>query len=153
ALARYRHFLETTRRYRPHLLTEPEEKILAEKAVTGRSAWARYFGEVLSRQRYDLDGQQVPQEVVLSKLHDRDREVRRRAAASLTAGLKDLSHTTTYILTTLLAEKASDDRLRRYPTWISARNLDNEVDDESVQALVDAVTARYDIVARYYRLK
>lgn len=54
---------------------------------------------------------------------------------------------------TLLAEKASDDRLRKYPTWITSRNLSNETTDEAVQALVDAVTNRYDIVARYYHVK
>ena len=153
ALARYRHWLETLRRYRPHLLSEPEEKILAEKNVTGRSAWARFFNEVQSNARYEFDGERAPQSVVLSKLYDPDREVRRRAAESITAGLKSMSHTTTYIFNNILADKASDDRLRKYPTWISARNLDNEVDDGSVQALVEAVTSRYDIVARYYRLK
>jgi oligoendopeptidase F len=38
-----RHHLRTLRRYRPHLLTEPEEKIMAEKAQTGRDAWTRLF--------------------------------------------------------------------------------------------------------------
>ena len=27
-----RHYLRTIRRYRPHLLTEPEEKLMSEKA-------------------------------------------------------------------------------------------------------------------------
>ena len=53
----------------------------------------------------------------------------------------------------ILADKASDDRLRNYPTWISARNMSNEVDDATVDALVEAVTSRYDVVARYYNLK
>ncbi len=153
ALAQYRHWLETERRYRPHLLSEPEEKILAEKHVTGRGAWSRFFNEAHSAARYEFDGQKVPEQVVLNKLYDPDRDVRRRAAASITAGLKDLSRTTTFIFNTILADKASDDRLRNYPTWISARNLSNEVADESVNALVEAVTSRYDIVARYYRLK
>ena len=39
---------ETARRYRPHLLSEPEEKILAEKALTGRTAWTRLFEEQAS---------------------------------------------------------------------------------------------------------
>jgi oligoendopeptidase F len=46
-----------------------------------------------------------------------------------------------------------DDRLRKYPDWISSRNLSNEASDESVQALITAVTARYDIPQRWYRLK
>src|SRR3954452_6210748 len=43
-----RHFLRTARRYRPHLLSEPEERILAEKSITGSSAWSRLFEEVTS---------------------------------------------------------------------------------------------------------
>jgi oligoendopeptidase F len=46
-----RHHLRTARRYRPHLLSEPEEKILAEKALTGRSAWTRLFEERPPRSR------------------------------------------------------------------------------------------------------
>ncbi len=152
-LARWRHYLENALRIRPHLLSEPEEKILAEKAVTGVQAWTRYYGEIIAAQRYDLDGQKVPQEVVLRRLYLPDREVRKRAADSVTAGLRDVLKTSTYVFNTVLADKASDDRLRKYPTWISSRNLDNETTDEMVQALIDAVTSRYDIVARYYKIK
>lgn len=152
-LAKYRHWLETVRLYRPYLLTEPEEKILSEKAVTGRSAWERFFDETHAAARYELDGEKLSRDQVLSKLYSADRALRQRAAVAITAGLKDLRRTTTYIFNTVLADKASDDRLRHYPTWISARNLSNQVDDKTVDALVEAVTSRYDIVARYYRLK
>ncbi len=90
---------------------------------------------------------------ILSNLYSPDRELRRRAAGNFTRGLQGLKRPSTYIFNTVLADKASDDRLRRYPTWITSRNMSNEVDDATVQALVDAVTSRYDIVARYYRLK
>src|ERR1700730_12126743 len=43
-----RHHLRNVRRYREHLLSEPEEKILAEKALTGASAWTRLFEELTS---------------------------------------------------------------------------------------------------------
>ena len=152
-LARYRHYLEKARLYRPHVLSEPEEKVLAEKSVTGRSAWERFFNETHSAATFELDGEKLSNEKVLSKLHAPDRDLRKRAAASVTAGLRDLSRTSTYILNNLLADKASDDRLRHYESWISASNLANEVDDQVVEALVRAVTGRYDIVARYYRLK
>lgn len=153
ALAHYRHWLELARRYRPHLLSEPEEKLLAEKAITGREAWARFFDEVLGAARFEFDGQSLPEQVVLSKLYDVDRDVRKRAAASMTSGLNAVLRTTTYIFNTILADKASDDMLRSYPSWITSRNLGNEVDDETVEALIQAVTGRYDIVSRYYRLK
>ncbi len=141
------------RQYRPHLLSEPEEKILAEKSVTGRSAWARFFDEMHSAMRYDFNGEKLPATRVLTALYNPDRDVRRAAAASITAGLRELNRSNTFVFNNIAADKASDDRLRNYPTWITARNLSNQVDDSTVQALVDAVTSRYDIVARYYRLK
>ena len=153
AVARYRHWLELVRRYRPHMLTEPEEKILAEKAVTGRSAWVRFFDEVHGAARYTFDGQEMTRDQVLTRLYSPDRDLRRRAQELVTGGLKDMSRTTTFIMNNILADKASDDRLRSYPTWISARNMGNEVDDATVDALVAAVTSRYDIVARYYNIK
>jgi oligoendopeptidase F len=152
-LARWRHWLVTARRYRPHLLSEPEEKILREKSVTGVSAWSRFFDEVHGANRCEWEGEQVPEQVVLAKLYDPDRAVRRAAAASVTMGLHAVERTTTYIANTLLADKASDDGLRKYPGWISSRNMDNQVDDATVNALVASVTGCYDIVARYYRLK
>jgi oligoendopeptidase F len=153
AVAHWRHWLEVVRMYRPHLLSEPEEKILAEKAVTGRHAWDRFFDETQGAARFDLDGETLTRDQVLNRLYAPDRALRQRAAASITAGLKAEQRINTYVFNTVLADKASDDRLRDYPAWISARNLANEVDDRTVEALVEAVTSRYDIVARYYRLK
>lgn len=153
ALAHYRHWLETSRRYQPHRLSEPEEKILAEKAITGEEAWTRFFSELMGNARYPFDGEELTQAGILAKLYVPDRDVRQRAAEAFTSVLKEKLPVLTYVFNTLAADKASDDRLRHYPTWISARNLANEVSDEVVNALIDAVTARYDIVARYYRLK
>ena len=152
-LERWRHWLMLARRYKPHLLSEPEEKILAEKSVTGRQAWVRYFDETMAATLFDWRGSRVPAEVVLRQLYDEDRGTRREAASAVTRGLNEAARTTTYAFNTLLAEKASEDRLRRYPSWISARNLDNQVEDSTVDALVRAVTSRYGVVARYYRLK
>ena len=42
------HHLRSARRYRPHLLTEPEEKVMAEKSLASSAAWARLFGEQVS---------------------------------------------------------------------------------------------------------
>ncbi|HEX2087012.1 MAG TPA: M3 family oligoendopeptidase [Solirubrobacteraceae bacterium] len=144
-----RHYLRTARRYRPHLLSEPEEKLMAEKAQTGRSAWGRLFAELMSA--VEVDGQ--PLELALSRLMHPDREVRRTTAEAVTAALEPGLRTRAYIFNTLVLDKAVDDRLRRYESWIQSRNLANEASDESVQALVEAVRGRYDIARRWYRLK
>jgi oligoendopeptidase F len=166
-----RHHLRNVRRYREHLLSEPEEKILAEKALTGASAWTRLFEELTSAIKVDLPdvgteradggaagdggaGQEgVALDVALSRLMLADRDVRRSAAQAVTAALAPGLRTRAFLFNTLLADKASDDRLRRYTHWLAARNLANEASDESVAALVDAVRGRYEIPRRWYRLK
>lgn len=152
-LAGYRHYLEVQRAQRDHLLTEPEEKIMAEKAVTGRGAWNRFFDELLGGVRFRLDGEEKTEQEVLSMLHEPDRALRRRAALSLTEGLATHSRTLASVFNTILADKAVDDRLRGYPTWLSDRNLSNEVQSETVEALIEAVVSKYDLVARFYELK
>jgi oligoendopeptidase F len=150
-----RHHLRTARRYRPYLLSEPEEKILAEKALTGRTAWSRLFEEQTSAITVELEDGAPPVslEVALSQLFAPERETRRHAAERVTAALEPGLRTRGYVLNTLLADKMVDDRLRGYPHWLASRNLSNEASDESVQALIDAVRARYELPRRWYRLK
>ena len=50
------HYLRMERRYRPHLLSKPEETISTELGVTGRGAWTRLFDELTSAIKVDLEG-------------------------------------------------------------------------------------------------
>lgn len=152
-LAPYAHWLRSTRRYAPHLLTEPEERLMTEKAVTGRAAWSRLFNELTGALEVELDGKSQTLEMGLSRLQSNDPAVRADAAAAVTAALAPGLRTRAFVFNTLLADKAIDDRLRSYPTWVSSMNLANEASDASVDALVDAVQARYDLPQRWYALK
>jgi len=154
-LDRARHHLATARRYRPHLLTEAEEKIDAEKSVTGSAAWSRLFSEVTSAIKVELDGEDEPValDVALSRLMSPNRELRAHVAERVTEALQPTLRIRAYIYNTLMADKATEDRLRSYPSWISSRNLSNEASDESVAALVEAVREAYEIPRRWYRLK
>jgi len=150
-----RHHLRSARRYRPHLLSEPEEKILAEKALTSNSAWTRLFEEQTAAIEVELPdaGKPVALEVALARLFSPDRDERRTAAEAVTAALQPGLRVRGYVLNTLLAEKMVDDRLRSYPHWLASRNLANEASDASVQALIEAVRGRYELARRWYRLK
>ena len=153
ALAHYRHYLETSRRYKEHILSEKEEQVLSAKKVTGRSAWNRFFEETLGATRFELEGEELTEQEMLSKLHESDRELRKKAHAGLTDKFRELSRTLTFIFNTLLADKHTDDKLRNYDSWISSRNLANEIDDDTVQTLVESVTSSYGLVQRFYHLK
>ena len=150
-LERYRHYLRALRQFAPHQLSGAEEELLQELRPVGRSAWNLLFDKLFGHLRFGVDGR--TEEEVLSDLHHPDRAVRRRGADELTAGLRENLHLLTHIFNTLAAEKMIDDRLRRYPSWIRARNLANELEDRTVDTLVAAVTARNDIAHRYYARK
>jgi oligoendopeptidase F len=148
-----RHHLRSARRYRPHLLSEPEEKILAEKAIASHSSWSRLFGELVAALRINLDGEGLTLDVALSRLQSPDRDVRRTAAEAVSDALEPGLRTRAFIYNTLVYDKSVEDRLRSYPHWLARRNLDNEASDESVHALIEAVRRRYDIPQRWYSLK
>jgi oligoendopeptidase F len=153
-LAFCRHYLRTLRRYRPHQLSEPEERVVTELDVTGSSAFRRLFTEQISSVEVELPGDGTTSlEEALSRLQHPDRSVRETAAGAVTESLRPGVRTRAYVFNTLLADKATKDRLRDYPHWLASRNLANEASDESVQALIEAVVGRYELARRWYRLK
>jgi oligoendopeptidase F len=149
----FRHKLDSDRRFKPFQLSEIEEQLLLEKSVTGDKAWTRLFTQLIAAIRVDWDGTPITLTPALNKLHDADPDVRKRAGAAITAALKGKSMELTYIFNVLAADKASEDARRQYPSWISYRNLDNKAPDAVVEALIQAVTSNYEMVARHYTLK
>jgi oligoendopeptidase F len=157
ALAGYRHHLENLRKVRPHLLSEPEETVLAETSLAGATAWVRLFEEQTSAIEVEAIPQisttPMPLMQALSLLQHPDAELRAESAEKVTKALAPGLRTRAFIYNTLMLDKKIDDRMRSYPTWISSRNLSNEASDESVQTLIDSVVSRYDIPQRWYALK
>ena len=154
---RWRHFLLSSRRYKPHTLTEPEEIVLAEKRLTGIDAFRRLFDEITSAARFQVeiegDSREMTQSEILSLLYDSDRNVRKTAHEAFTRGLRANSHLASFILNTSVKDHAVDSRLKNFGDPASSRHLDNEINEESFNSLLIAVEKRQDIVERYYRLK
>ncbi|MBL4904057.1 MAG: M3 family oligoendopeptidase [Desulfocapsa sp.] len=150
-VAPYRHYLLNLRRYADHLLSQAEESLLVELSPVGNDSWLTLFEKLMGH--LEFGDSKRSEEEVLSDLYDANREVRHSAALELTEGLQGQMHILSHIFNTILAEKMIGDRLRNYPSWVSARNLSNELDDKTVETLVDSTTARYDIVQRYYTIK
>src|SRR5262249_6027031 len=137
-LAKYRHYLAQKRVWKPHYLSEPEEKVLDEKAITGKAAFVRLFDETVSALQFTLRREEKRMQQVLSELYAPEREMRAGSAASLTEGLKGTSRLLTYILNTLVLEHRSDCTLRKHSDVMAPRNLANEIDGKVVNALMSA---------------
>jgi oligoendopeptidase F len=156
-LAPYQHYLQAARREKPHVLSEPEERIINEKDVTGSNAWQRLFAELTSSLSFpvEVDGetQQLTLAATLTLMRHADRAVRQRAFESLYAVLETQQQTLSYIYNTLIQDKLTMDRLRGYPDPMFSRHLANEIEPEAVQAMMSATEASYDIAQGYFRLK
>ncbi len=150
-LAKYAHYLDCLRRWRPYFLSEAEEKVLAEKSPSSSMAWEALFDKLLGQLRFGQ--KKKTQSEVLSGLYSCLRSERETAACELSEGLETILMPLTHIFNTLLLDKWVEDRMRGYPHWLSRRNLENEISDRSVEALVGAVSSRFDLVGRYYELK
>jgi oligoendopeptidase F len=157
ALAWYRHYLEQKRAWRPHYLTEPEEKVLEDKAVTGRAAFVRLFDESVSALSFPFERggrtEVLSMQQINSRLYDADRTVRRAAAEGMTKGLRDNARLLTFIFNTLVLDHQSDCALRRFADPMAPRHLANEISAATVDALMTATERHQNVVGRYYRLK
>lgn len=157
ALANYRHFISASRLFREYRLSEPEERILEEKANTGGRAFERLFEETVSAIEFEvtIDGekQTMTESEVLTLLRDPSRETRRAAAEGLTKGLVTNGRLLTFIFNTLVFDKSVNDRLRSYAYPEQARNIANELDKDTVETVISTCVDNYPLVARYYRTK
>ena len=156
-LAKYRHYLVQKRAWRPHYLSEPEEKILDDKANTGKAAFGRLFEETTAALLFPWtqagETTNLSLQAILAKLYDAEREVRRAASEGISKGLQDHSRLLTFIFNTIVLDHRSDDELRHFATPMASRNLANEIDANVVEALMTAVERNFTLVQRYYRLK
>ena len=152
-----RHHLRTARRYRPHLLTEPEEKILTEKSLTGRAAPGRGCSRSRSprsRSSCRTADEPVSLEVALSRLFSPDRDVRAHAAERVTAALA--ARPAHARLRLQHAAGRQDDRrpaARATRTGSRAATSPTRRPTSRSQALIEAVRGRYELPRRWYRLK
>ena len=157
ALANYRHYLKSLRRFRPHTLSEPEEKIINEKDNSGRNAFGRLFSEITSSLTFSLerdgDKQELNLSQILSLLHEPDRALRQRALETLYQGLSQHGQTLTFIYDTLIQDHLTMDRLRHYPNPMIQRHLSNEIDGQAVSKMMDVTEANYGLAHEYFKLK
>lgn len=153
-LVQYKPWINNIRLFRSHQLSAELEKLLHEKAVTGRNAWVRLFEETLANLKFAIDDQELALAQVLDRMGDKEAAVRRDAAERLSKGLAQHASLLTLVTNTLAKDKEIEDTWRLFPHPVAARNLSNQVEDEVVDALVKAVKGSYAHLShRYYALK
>jgi oligoendopeptidase F len=154
----YAHYLRAERRYKPHTLSEPEERIINEKNQTGISAWTKLFTELTSSLEFKLPAPEGGERTltlsqVMVLLRDGSRETREQAFRALYATLGANSQTLAFIYDTRFNDHLISNRLRGHSAPIAPRNLSNEIDDAAVETMMAVTERNYPIAHRYFRLK
>ncbi len=156
-LVPYRHYLTSLRRYKPHTLTEAEEKIVNEKDVTGVQAWRRFFTELNASLSIPIERngttECVTMDTALSLMRKSDRALREQSHTKFFEVLGTQVQTRAYIYNTLLQDHQTMDRLRTYPDPMAQRHLSNEVAPETVDTMMRVVEENVDIAHMYFALK
>ena len=156
-LSAYRHSIAARRRFGDHTLSEPEEKILNLKNLTGRSAWTQLYTEITSSIRITLEVDAATQTLTVDQvraLRSRpERELRKRATLALSEALSERAHVLTYIANVLYQDWKINIDLRSYDDPIAPTALNDELPAAALEALMDTTERNADIIQAYYRLK
>ena len=147
-------YLNVLRKRNPYLLDPLVEEILIEKSATGRSAWVRLFDETSASLRFPFKERELSEAEILNLLSDPDPKNRKLAGKSLSNILEKNKRVFSMILNVISRDRFIEDNKRGFKNIVSSRNLDNDVEDEVVNALVHTVDkAMPKLTHRYYKWK
>lgn len=154
----YKHFLEKLFEEGQHLLSEPEERILNLKSTTSYSNWVRMISEFLSREEAEIimeDGRKKKQNFnqIVGLVDSQNKKTRDDAAQKLNEFFAKHLDVTEREINSVLADKKVNDQLRKFESAEDARLLGDDIDKKTVNKLIDAISKRNDLPARYYELK
>ena len=154
ALSRFAPWFRRLRALAPYQLSDKIEKMIAERAPTGSGAWVRLFDVTTTSMRFAFEGSDVTEAEILNALSSKDAAKRKEAGLSLSTTLKDHQRLLSLVINTIAKDKQIEDGWRGFARPVSSRNLANDVDDNVVDALVNAVDERNaDLSHRYYSMK
>ena len=155
-LAPYAHKLRVERLEKPYVLSEPEEQALNARRPTV-AAWQALHDRHVSTLEVPFDAGEGEQphtiSQLLSYLYRPDREIRVRAIDALYEGLAPRADVLAACYDALVGDRLSTDRLRGYANPMQPTNLANELDDETVEAMMAATEEAYPIARKWFEAK
>ena len=154
----FRYHLETIRRFKPHTLSEPEEKIINIKNITGQSAVHQLYDVVTNGFTFTMcvggKKQTMNREALTAYLRSPKATVREAAYREMYRVYESQQDLLGEIYTTLLNDwKAENLQLRHFNTPLASRNLSNDIPDRAVEVLLSVCMKNAPIFQRYFALK
>jgi len=157
-LFKYKHLLQSLFAAAKYLLTEPEEKILNLTGKTAQGNWVDMISDFLSREERKVlqengDEKEISFSQILESTDNINKKVRDSAAVALNDIFSKYVPAAEYELNSVLHNKKVSDELRGFTRPDASRHLSDDIETEVVDSLIEAVTSRFDISQRFYKLK
>jgi oligoendopeptidase F len=154
----FRYWLEEMRHFKKHTLSEPEEKIINIKNVTGSSALDLLYDSLTNRYTFKMKVNGEEKEMTRGELmvfvRQGDPELRAQAYQELYRVYGQDGPILGQIYQTLVRDWRNENiNLRGFSNPISVRNLINDIPNEVVDTLLDTCQKNADIYQRYFQLK
>ncbi len=156
-LTNYSHELKFNRLKKIHQLSEKEEQIILMKDITGVNGFIKLYGELKSSFIFDFEVEgemkKLTEADLFSFMYQSNRDLRIKALRTMMQEYEKYKMIFTHIFNNVLKNWELDSKEKKYDKPISARNLENEVSDKSVETLGEVTTQSYPVVEKYYNLK
>jgi oligoendopeptidase F len=154
----YRYYLEEMRHFKPHTLSEAEEKVINIKDVTGTGALIPLYDAITNRYVFKLEVNGEVKELTRAQLQPYmqgpDADLRAKAYQELYRVFGADGPILGQIYQTRARDWHNENiNLRKFGSAMSVRNLLNDVPDEAVNALLDVTKKNARIFHRYFKLK
>lgn len=154
----FRYHLESIRRFKPHTLSEPEEKVINVKNITGRSTLNTLYDVLTNGFTFGLTVDGKRKSLTREQLSVYIRSAKPRLREAAYAELYRVFAANRDVLGELYAAlvkdwKAENLDLRKFSDPIAARNLGNDIPDDAVHALLSVCSKNAGIFQEYLRLK
>ncbi len=154
----YRYWLEEMRHFKPHTLSEPEEKVVNIKNVTGVNALSTLYDTITNRYLFKLQVDGETKELTRGELmvyvRHHDPALRAAAYQELYRVYGDDGSILGQMYQTLVRDWRNEQvDLRHYSAPIAARNLMNDIPNEVVDTLLQVSQRNASIFQRFFHLK
>jgi oligoendopeptidase F len=154
----YRYWLEEIRHFKPHTLTEPEEKIINIKDVTGAVAINNLYNMITNRYTFHMEVEGESKELTRGELMVYARHYDPTLRATAYQELYRVYGQDATILGQMYQTLARDWHnenldMRHFSSPLAVRNLSNDIPDDVVDTLLGVCQDNISVFQRFFRLK
>ena len=154
----YRYWLEKMRELKPFTLSEPEEKIINIKDVTGMRALVTLYDSITNRYTFKLkvDGEEkeLSRGEIMSYIYQPNPQVRAEVYQEVYRVYQDQAPILGQMYQTLARDWYSEQvNLRKFKAPITARNLFNDIPDDVVTTMLHVCQENTGVFQRYFKVK